>query len=368
MIERRAFVRALGWGLLLPWPLRDARSEEPIAPLPAVAPSTVLERIAFGSCSDQRLPQPHWDAIAAAHPQLLLLLGDNVYGDVTSAELTELREAYARLGAEPGFQRLRARVPILAIWDDHDYGLNDAGGEFPYRQASAALFRDFWGVPADSPRGRRDGLYDALTIGPAGRRVQVIVLDTRSFRSPLKATDERGGAGKERYLPDADPQKTMLGAAQWAWLAERLREPAELRLLVSSIQVLAEGHGWECWRNLPAERQRLLRLIDETGAGGIIILSGDRHVGAVYRRSDGVPYPLTEITSSSLNRPFRSSREFDPLQLSTLITDANLGMIRINWPAGLVHLELLGDDGRLLQSHALSLAGLRAVSAPLPPP
>ena len=61
----------------------------------------------------------------------------------------------------------------------------------------------------------------------------------------------------------------MLGDAQWAWLAERLREPAALRLIVSSIQVLAEGHGWERWSNLPKERQRLFDLIRDTGARSV---------------------------------------------------------------------------------------------------
>jgi alkaline phosphatase D len=66
---------------------------------------------------------------------------------------------------------VREQVPILPIWDDHDYGFNDAGGDFPYRHQSAALFRAFWGVPADSPRGRREGLYDAWAFGPDGCRL-----------------------------------------------------------------------------------------------------------------------------------------------------------------------------------------------------
>ena len=89
--------------------------------------------------------------------------------------------------------------------------------------------------------------------------------------------------------------------AQWAWLGEQLRQPAELRLIVSSVQVLAEGHGYEHWGNLPRERQRLLELLASTRANGVILLSGDRHVGALYRLDRRVPYPLYEITSSGLN-------------------------------------------------------------------
>jgi PhoD-like phosphatase len=208
MIDRRGLLRlltalaALGWLPRLPRAADDGWASLP-------AESATIERIAFGSCADQRLPQPFWDVMLAAAPQLVILLGDNVYGDVTSAAMTELREAYAKLAAQPGFQRLRRRVPILAIWDDHDYGGNDAGGDFPYRQEAATLFRDFWQVPANSPRGRRDGLYEAWMFGPQGRRLQVVLLDTRSFRSPLRRTDERGVPGKERYLPDPDPAKAL---------------------------------------------------------------------------------------------------------------------------------------------------------------
>ena len=333
-----------------------ARADDGWAALPA--PATVLQRIAFGSCNDQRLAQGFWDAIAASNPQLLLMMGDNVYGDVTSAEMTELREAYAHLDAQPRFRRLRARVPIIAIWDDHDYGANDAGGDFPYRQQSAALFRSFWQVPDTSPRGQRDGLYDAFTFGPSGQQVQIIVLDLRSFRSNLKPTDERGAAGKERYLPDPDPAKTMLGEAQWSWLGERLREPADLRLLVSSIQVLPEGHGWERWGNLPLERERLLELIKASGSGGVVILSGDRHLGALYQRTRQVAYPLTEITASSFNRPFRAAREQDPLLLGSLFTEANFGTIDIDWPKRRLTLELRNDQGAPVRSQTLELSRL----------
>jgi alkaline phosphatase D len=359
MIDRRTLLGLLaGFASLIPALPVLSRSQQPLAPLPPE--SAVIDRIAFGSCNDQRRAQGFWDAMLAEHPQLLILMGDNVYGDVSSPEMAELREAYAKLAAEPGFQRVRERVPILPIWDDHDYGANDAGGDFPYRQQSAALFRAFWQVPADSPRSRRECLYDAWAFGPDGCRLQVILLDMRSFRSPLRPTDERGAPGKERYLPDDDRGKTMLGEAQWAWLEERLREPADLRLLVSSIQLLAEGHGWERWGNLPRERERLIRLIAETGAGGVVVLSGDRHLGAIYERTRDAPYPLYEITSSSFNRPFRDAREQDPLQLGDIYTEANFGMARIDWPAGRVALELHGDDGALVRSAEVDLARLRA--------
>jgi alkaline phosphatase D len=331
-----------------------------LATAPALAQEAPpLTRIAFGSCADQKLPQPIWDAVLAYRPELFIFAGDNVYGDVRSLELAELREAYARAGSVPGFDRVRRDVPYLATWDDHDYGRNDAGAEFEHKARSQALFLNFWDVPADDPRRGREGVYTSTSLGPEGQRVQVILLDTRSFRSPLRPTDQRGAPGKERYLPDDDPAKTMLGEAQWTWLAEELRQPAQLRLIVSSIQVLAEGHGWERWGNLPRERQRLLDLIDDTDAQGVVFLSGDRHVGALYAMAEDAPYRLTELTASGINRFFPGAGDLPGNRLGAVYGRENFGTLDIDWWSGTVTLAVRGMNGEKVREATLRLADLR---------
>src|SRR5260370_9184452 len=96
----------------------------------------------------------------------------------------------------------------------------------------------------------------------------------------------------------------MLGPVQWAWVAGELRKPAEIRLIVSSTQVLAEGHGWERWGNMPLERQKLLDTIRDSGAKGVVLLSGDRHVGALYHETPRGHCPLYELTSSALDMAY----------------------------------------------------------------
>jgi alkaline phosphatase D len=338
---------ALAYGLLLAIAVVAAAAEQ------------ALTRIAFGSCVHQDKPQPIWDAVLAYRPELFVFAGDNVYGDVTSNQMAELRAAYAKAANAPGQRRLRAKVPVLATWDDHDYGRNDGGADFPYKSEAKALFLEHWEIAADDPRRTRDGVHHAVTLGPEGRRVQVILLDTRTFRSPLVATDRRGAPGKERYLPDPDPAKTMLGEAQWAWLGERLREPAELRLIVSSVQVLAEGHGWERWGNLPRERQRLFELIAETRAGGVILLSGDRHTGALYRFAERLPYPLYEITSSGLNMVWTENREPGPLRLGPVYGGENFGTIDLDWRRGEVTLALRDLAGQIVRRVTIPFDALR---------
>ena len=151
------------------------------------------------------------------------------------------------------------------------------------------------------------GVYHARTFGPAGRRIQVILLDTRYFRGALERSTARGvpGDGRPvRYSPSHDPMSSMLGDAQWAWLEERLREPAELRLVVSSIQVVAEDHGFEGWSRLPLERERLLALVDETGAEGVLFLSGDRHLAELSILDPERSAEMADTIQSHLGFPF----------------------------------------------------------------
>lgn len=304
----------------------------PTQAAPPPAPDAVLERIAFGSCADQSLPMPIWDGVAAVEPDLFVFLGDNVYGDVSGPELTELKAAYAAARATPGYGSLLDTTPIMATWDDHDYGANDAGGDFPYRQDAQTMFLDFFEVPDNDPRRDRPGVYDSRIFGPAGQRVQLIVLDTRTFRSPLRESAALGAPGRERYDPDPNPDKTMLGPAQWAFLAESLRQPADFRIIASSIQVLADGHGFERWGNLPTERARLFQLIDETDAGGLVFISGDRHVAAIYEGRTPAGERILEVTSSSLNRPWRNAPgEAGPARLGPIFTQDNFGLITIDW-------------------------------------
>jgi alkaline phosphatase D len=321
---------ALGACSSVPTPL--APSPAPAsAPASAFDPLRPLTRIAFGSCADQSKPQPVWRTLLADAPDLFIFGGDNVYGDAVPFSAAKLRAAYDALAAQPGFADFRARVPHLEIWDDHDYGLNDGGADFAGLAEAKAEFLRFWAVPPLDPRRTRAGLYREQRFGPPGQRVQVILLDTRSFRSPLLPTDQRGAPGKERYVPDDDPAKTMLGAAQWAWLEERLRDEADVRLIVSSIQVVADGHGWERWGNLPRERARLYELIGRTRAKGVVFASGDRHIGGVYTQRQGAPYPLWDVTSSGLTHANAGRREPGPNRVGELITANHYAELQIDW-------------------------------------
>ncbi|RAN37869.1 alkaline phosphatase D family protein [Hyphomonas pacifica] len=332
----------------------------PVAPagLPLPAEDTVLSRILVASCHDEELGDtPALRSIAKEDADLFLMIGDNVYGDrdgpayaVNEATLDELRESFTDLAARDDFRSVRAHLPMMVAWDDHDYGANDAGREFPFRRLSERIHERFWGLDSKDV-GAWPGTYYARTFGPEGKRTQIIMLDTRYFRSPLTPTDEPGVVGKERYVPSTDPNQDMLGNDQWTWLENQLQKPADLRLIVSSIQVLpTDGHGWEAWSRLPAEQQRLYDLITETDANGVVFVSGDRHTAFLYRKDGILPYPVYELTASSLNKAWaEDSPEKDSAQIGAGYPPENFGAINIDWETGSLDLEVKDEAGETVR-------------------
>lgn len=328
-------------------------------------------RLAFGSCARQDKAQPIWRAIAAAKPHLFMFMGDNFYADAqTPAVLRQRHEEFKRVEA---LQQFRAEHAHIAIWDDHDYGDDDVGGEYPHKRLSQQLFCDTWNEPIDSPRRHRDGIYQSWRLQAGGRSVQIIGLDLRFNRTALMADPQRRsgyetmmrrialGHAEEVagwYVPNPDPQATMLGQAQWDWLAEQLAQPADLRILLSSVQLAAEGTGWEGWANFPHDRQRLLALIKQHRAEGMLVLSGDMHYGEISRLDVPGSYPLWDITSSGLTEvwpvPTPNARRTQPV-----LAERNFGLLELDWEAGLLRASICDEQGQAKRQVQIRLADLK---------
>ncbi|WP_439622172.1 alkaline phosphatase D family protein [Gemmata sp.] len=303
----------------------------------------VLTKIAFGSCADQDKPLPIFDTMAAAKPDLLVLLGDNMYADLDrKLKVTPdvIREKYKLMEKVPGFAKLKATCPMVGTWDDHDYGKNDAGVEWEHKDEAQQALLDFFGVAKDDPRRTRKGVYHAEIYGPPGKRVQVILLDTRYFRSPIKKAPFDPKTRISACLPNTDPDATFLGAEQWKWLEEQLKKPAEVRLLASSIQLVSDDHPFEKWANIPKEREKLHALLNSTGANGVIVLSGDRHLAEISLDTKAIGYPLYDVTSSGFNQASKNWRapEANSKRLAAMPFGDNFGFITIDWS---------GDDPRV---------------------
>ncbi|KAG0562548.1 hypothetical protein KC19_9G155400 [Ceratodon purpureus] len=272
-----------------------------------------LTRISFGSCANQSAPQPIWDAVLEFDPNLFIHLGDNIYADIKdpnkyfgkernvgpfkktprfwsiSPEALKIKYDLLKHG-QPSYVALRKKTQIIGTWDDHDYGLNDAGKEYEGKDASQQVMLDFLDEAPDSPRRKQQGVYAAYTYGPAGKKVKVILLDTRYHRDPIHSDG------------------TMLGEIQWRWFENELRNSdAQIHIIGSSIQVVSNFSAMsqpffsvESWGMFPSERSRLYAVLRDTNASGVIFISGDVHFGEITRFDCGLTYPVYDITSSGL--------------------------------------------------------------------
>ncbi|XP_019460986.1 PREDICTED: uncharacterized protein LOC109360498 [Lupinus angustifolius] len=273
-----------------------------------------VSRIAFGSCSNQNAPQPIWNAVLDFNPQIFIWLGDNIYGDIKrpfklfGRERTigpwknaprfipsseeEMEAKYRKAKSNLGYAKLKENAEVIGTWDDHDYGLNDAGKEFHRKIINQKLLLDFLDEPQDSPRRKQAGVYASYKHGPPGRDVQIILLDTRYHRDPL------GSDG------------TILGNSQWSWLERELKgSSAAITIIGSSIQVISNLSAtvqplfsMESWAHFPRERDRLFKLIADSKRGGVFFISGDVHFGEITRYDCAVDYPLYDVTSSGVTQ------------------------------------------------------------------
>ena len=334
----------------------------PFAPLPDS--SQAVDTIAFGSCMKQNMPQPFWDTVVKADPQVTVLMGDQVYpnGDCKDDACTNLRESYEILEQHPSFQGAKAMLPMVAILDDHDYGQNDCYEKNPYKDVAKELFFEFYQIPETDERRAPDrateGLYTSYEWGPMGQRTQLIVLDTRYSRSKFKYS-----AKEWAYLPDHDNKhKRMLSHAQWEWLEhDVLQRPANVRLIVSSVQVLTEGEwGFEHWSLIPHELGKLKKMLQKychnvENPSLPVLLSGDRHIGAFYYDEE---HDINEVTASSWTHTIPHGYdpdgvkcateaeciEADPVRVGEWVSENHFGLVNMDWEQRSVEVSLVQSD------------------------
>lgn len=269
----------------------------------------------LGSCLDQSLDQVIWPAIQEEKLDGFIFLGDNVYGDQPNGELFKMKNAYDIQKTKlPKW--LMKEKDILAIWDDHDFGLNDGGKDYLFKEEAKEMFLNFWNVAEDDPRNYREGLYFKKIKNIDGTKIEIIALDTRFFRSKLNGS-------KSNYIENIEPDATILGNDQWIWFENELNDDFDFLFIFSSIQIIAKDHRFEKWSNFPYERYKFLNLIDKF-SDKTILFSGDRHRAGIYRKNG-----ILEITSSSMNKPGSSFDEIDKYLIGETYPQENYSVLEI---------------------------------------
>lgn len=289
--------------------------------------------IAFGSCGHQDLPQPVLSLAADRKPDAFIFLGDNIYGDTKSMDTLRLK--YQMLADRPEFKKLKAGTALYATWDDHDYGWNDAGRHYAFKEESKKIFLDFFGDQGDSTIHHHSGIYHTVYLNGNGKKIQIILPDLRTFRDKLLPYNgNRKDDSRFRYELDYSPyttaDSTMMGEDQWKWMEEQLKVPADLRIIASSTQFGITHNGYEAWANFPHEQNRLIELIRNTKADGVFFISGDVHYAEISKMEVPGLYPLYDVTASGITSTWGFATPNDN-RIDGPVMENHFGLITIDW-------------------------------------
>eukprot|EP01061_Rhynchopus_euleeides_P017735 TRINITY_DN29394_c0_g1_i1.p1 TRINITY_DN29394_c0_g1~~TRINITY_DN29394_c0_g1_i1.p1 ORF type:complete len:431 (+),score=99.90 TRINITY_DN29394_c0_g1_i1:30-1295(+) len=336
-------------------------------------------RIAFGSCHSMRRARSGgafaW--LQEYAPSRFFWTGDSVY--VNTTDLEDLEAAYDNMTRFPDYATFVAQVGqanIDGTWDDHDYGVNDGGGEVPDKEERQNLFLRFLGKDGDARRrySRREGTYSLHVLqdpSESGKRVGVIVLDTRMHRDDhyVPAFSRYG-----RHLPFSAQLSALsrlvssffrlysegdvLGAAQWAWLECVLQQHADLDgyVVVSSIQVTTSNPFVESWGHFPEAKRRLLQRLE--GLPGVAFVSGDVHFAEISRWNEMTSSGMTHYLGTGWKRVpalvakhlFNSHR-----QPGAVLHGLNFLGLDIDWAAGLMQFSIRTVGGEVALRHDVPL-------------
>ena len=294
-------------------------------------------KFGLGSCLDQDYPQPIWNSIEKEELDYFIFLGDNVYGDSPFGNLRKMKRAYDKQKKVlPSFLN---DLEVYAIWDDHDYGLNDGGSDYKNKIDAEKLFLDFWEISQNDPRHNREGIYFSTEKIFFDKKFKLIFLDTRFFRSKLLG--EKGG-----YISNTNDDATILGKNQWLWLENELNTEFDFLIIFSSIQIIPMDHPYEKWSNFPNERSKLLDVLNKF-RDKTILFSGDRHRSGIYKK-DGI----FEITASSLNKPGSLFNETDKFLIGETYPEANYALFEIS--GNQIEVQIKNINGEILNSIGLN--------------
>lgn len=255
-----------------------------------------------------------------------------------------MKKQYRKLGKKPEYKKLKESTPIIATWDDHDYGMDDVGRHYEKKKQSKKIFLNFFHEPKNSERRKHNGIYTSYSYQVEGKTLQIILLDNRTFRDDLLPYD---GSFKTDtlykynldYSPIQTPDSTLLGEEQWKWLEAELLKPADVRIIGSSTQFATQFNGYETWANFPLEQERMFNLINKTKANGVFFISGDVHYSELSKREDTGTYPIYDLTASGLTEEWKFATP-NKYRIGNAIMENHFGMINIDWIAPGINVTL----------------------------
>lgn len=318
--------------LLWSWPL----FAQEISNAQRIQAITELKKFAFGSCNNHRYLQPIWQGMIKNSPDLFIWGGDNVYANTKSIEL--IKYSYDIQNAQADYKQLKSQTPIIGTWDDHDFGYDNAWGNFLYKDLSQRLALDFFEEPMDSPRRLQQGIYTSYDFGEGNRKVKIILLDNRYFK------------GLDRAAP-------FLGIPQWTWLEEEIKNSdAKIHFIMSGLTVTGPWYpGGEEWKDSAQDSARLWDMIEKYQPKGLVFLSGDKHFANINQR-----YGFLEFMASGMTHtvPFGVRKFVASSFGGTSFFGLNYGLIEIEWPnhTPLLRMHIKNREGKSIFTHEYLLS------------
>ncbi|TAE11387.1 MAG: alkaline phosphatase family protein [Bacteroidetes bacterium] len=233
-----------------------------------------------------------FEAMAKEKSDFMLWLGDNWYTrEVDYYSVPGLHYRAAQTKALPILQNFWKAMPHYAIWDDHDYGPNDADKSYVLKETSRKVFSQYWSNP--SYGFENQGIYSKFTWND----VDVFLLDDRYFRSNDDMEDSVNG------MPNTE--KRMFGKQQIDWLKNALLQSKTngsiaFRIIATGSQVLNQVSPFDCFRKFPEEFNDFMNFLEQHNINGVLFLTGDRHHTEIIKQERTGKYPLYDITASPL--------------------------------------------------------------------
>ena len=311
--------------------------------------------VAYGACAGYVVEHERmWTTIRQHDPLALVLLGDNVYIDDPQHEMTQ-RYCYYRRQSRPEWRRLVAGRGVYAIWDDHDFGLDDSWGgpetdDPPWKRPVWEIFRENWNNPAYGGGQEQPGCWFDFYIGD----VHFILLDGRYYR------DRAGRQGVQVENP------SMLGTAQRAWLKETLQNSRGTFKILASPVPWAPGvkggppGGLDTWDGFTEERDAIYDFLYEHGISGVVLISGDRHRSDARRITRPRGYDLYDFLSAGLTNYHTHPVVSTPGLLFGYNEKNSFALLHFDTAAEdpALRYEIVNIDGESIWSHELTLSQL----------
>jgi alkaline phosphatase D len=289
-----------------------------------------------------------FESMAKEKASFMLWLGDNWY--LREADYYSEWGVWYRAHRDRGLPVLQAflkAMPHYAIWDDHDYGPNNADKSFVFRETARKVFMDYWANPSYGQNN--EGIYTRFTWGDA----DFFLMDDRYFRS----NDDMSAYAFDK--PNA--QKRMWGPQQMEWLKNGLiQSKTPFKFIVTGSQTLNLASPYDCLQSYPVEFNELMDFLVSEKINGVVFLTGDRHHSEVIRYDRVGTYSLYDITSSPLtsgvSKVGGKEKDNTARVAGTLVEEQNYTRISItgNKDERKLQVEFLGIKGQKLASWSIT--------------